>query len=152
MRIEKVAPIAEIISSVAIVVTLVYLSVQTQQTYRALIANSQQATLTADMTLISALIGNPEVAANAARPISELSVAEEGQVANVFAGMMRTREFAWLQYQTEVLDEPTFESYMETLVRWIRDFEGYRYYWEFFSQYTNPEFTEYVNSKLEESP
>lgn len=150
MKVEKVSAIAEIISSVAIVATLIYLSVQTQQTNEALIANSRQTTLLADMSLINTAVSNPEEAENAQKPIDELTTAEEGQVANVFAGMLRTREFAWLQYQSGVLDEPTFSSYMETLIRWIRDNQGYRYYWGFFSRFTNPEFAKYVNSKLEQ--
>ena len=109
MKVEKVAALAEIMSSVAIVVTLIYLSVQTQQTKEALIANSRQTTLLADMSLISTAVSNPDVAEYAQRPIDELTLVEQGQVANVFAGMLRTREFAWLQYQSGVLDEPTFD-------------------------------------------
>ena len=149
MKVEKLAAIAEIISSVAIVATLIYLSVQTQQTNEALIANSRQTTLLADISLINTAVSNPEVSENAQKPIAELSAAEEGQVANVFAGVLRTREFAWLQYRSGILDEPTFSSYMETLIRFIRNNEGYRYYWDFFSQTTNPEFAKYVNSQLE---
>jgi hypothetical protein len=63
MKLEKIAPLAELISSVAIVVTLIYLAIQTQQTNNALLANSRQATLMADITLISTLITNPEFAA-----------------------------------------------------------------------------------------
>lgn len=148
MKLEKVAPVAEIISSVAIVVTLLYLSVQTQQTNDALIANSRQATLMADMTLISTLVSNPDVVANAQRPLNDLTPTEDGQVANAFAGLLRSREFAWLQYRTGILDGPTFDSYMETLIRLIREYDGFKYYWEYFSRYTNPDFTNYVNSKL----
>jgi len=150
MKVEKLAAIGELVSSVAIVATLIYLAVQTQQTNAALIGNSRQATLMADMSLISMLVSNPEAMENAQRPTDELTVAEEGQVANVFAGILRSREFAWLQYQSGILDEPTFDSYMETLVRWIRDYEGYRFYWESFSQRLNPQFTNYVDSMLEQ--
>jgi hypothetical protein len=149
-KLKKVAPVAEIASSVAIVATLIYLSVQTQQTNDALIPNSRQATLMADMTLISTLVSAPDVATYAQRPVDELTPAEDGRVANAFAGLLRTREFAWSQYQTGILDSPTLNSYMETLIRLIRQYQGFRYYWQFFSQSTNPEFTEYVNSKLDE--
>lgn len=151
MKLEKIAPIAEVVSSVAIVATLVYLSVQTQQTNNALIANSRATSLMADLTMISMLVSNPEVAVNAQKPVAELTAGQDGQVGNAFAAMLRTREFAWLQYQAGILDRPTFESYMETMVRWIREFQADRYYWEYFSQYTNPEFAEYVNSRLQES-
>ena len=60
MKLEKIAPLAEIVSSLAVVVTLIYLAIQTQQTNSARAANSQSVTMLADTTLISALISNPE--------------------------------------------------------------------------------------------
>ena len=151
MRIEKLSAIAELVSSIAIVATLIYLAVQTQQTNAALIANSRQGLLMADLSGISNLVDNPEIAANAQRPISELTYAENQQLGNVYAGLLRSREFAWLQYQSGVLDEPTFESYMETLIRWTRDSEAYRSWWETFSPVTNPQFEAFVNSLLAET-
>ena len=149
MKLERIAPLAEIISSIAIVLTLIYLAVQTQQTNSALLANSQQATMLADMTLISALIANPEAIGNTHRPFDELTAAERDQIGNVLAGVIRSREFAWLQYQTGILDADTLASYMETPVRWIREDEAFRYYWEYFSGTGNPDFTHYVDSLLE---
>jgi hypothetical protein len=119
MNLEKIAPAAEIISSIAIVVTLVYLSIETQQTNASLLANSQQATMLADMALITALIGNPETAVNATKPLAELNEAERLQVRLALAGQLRTREFTWFQYKNGVLDKATVDTYMRTLVRWI---------------------------------
>ena len=148
MKLEKLSAVAELVSSVAIVATLIYLAVQTQQTNAALVANSRQATLMADETLISALISNPEAMGNTQRPFDELSFSEKEQLGNVLAGVLRTREFAWLQYQNGILDGPTFDSYMETPIRWIRENEAFRFYWAYFSQTANPEFRSYVNSLL----
>lgn len=150
MKLEKIAPLAEIVSSVAIVATLIYLSIQTQQTNSALVANSRQSTMLADMTLISALISNPETMGNTRRPFAELTYAEQDQLGNVLAGVLRSREFAWLQYQNGILDEATFSSYMETRIRWISEEEAFKYYWEYFSRTTNPEFASYLNSLLEQ--
>jgi len=150
MKLKKIAPLAEIVSSVAIVATLIYLAIQTQQTNEALIATSRQATLMGDVTLIAALVSNPEAGGNLRKPLAELTEAEEIQLANTFAGLMRTREFAWLQFKSGVLDEPTFESYLETLTRWIRDYEVPRHYWNMWSVNSNPEFADYVNSRLSE--
>ena len=151
MKLEKIAPLAEIVSSVAVVVTLIYLAIQTQQTNSALVANSQSGTMLADMNLISALISNPEHGGNLYRPFDELTDAEQEQLGNVLAGFIRTREFAWLQYQAGVLDEATFASYMETPVRWIREYQAFRYYWGPLSAGVNPEFRSYVNSLLDSS-
>jgi hypothetical protein len=151
MKLEKIAPLAEIISSVAIVATLIYLSIQMQQTNSALLADSRQATMLADMTLITALISNPEALGNTQRPFAELTFAEQEQLGNVLAGVLRSREFAWLQYQNGILDEATMTSYMETPIRWIKEDEAFMYYWEYFSKTMNPEFRSYINSLLEKS-
>jgi hypothetical protein len=148
MKIEKISAFAEIVSSIAIVATLIYLSIQTQQTNNALEATSRETTLMADMTMISTLVSNPKAGENLERPLDDLTAAERAQLANVFEGLLRSREFAWLQFQNGILDEPTFESYLETLTRWVNDYEACRFYWDLFSQTTNPEFTSYVNARL----
>ena len=152
MKLERAAPIAEIVSSVAIVLTLIYLTVQTQQTNDALLANSRQGLLLADLTMIDTLVSNPEVVVNARRPPGELTEVEDGQVANTYAALLRSREFAWLQYQAGVLDEATFLSYMETMIRMTSEYRAYHDYWAIFSPRTNPAFTVYVNSLLAEYP
>jgi hypothetical protein len=122
-----------------------------QQTNSALLADSRQATMLADMTLITALISNPEALGNTQRPFGELTFAEQEQLGNVLAGVLRSREFAWLQYQNGILDEATMTSYMETPIRWIKEDEAFMYYWEYFSKTMNPEFRSYINSLLEKS-
>ena len=64
MKLEKLSAMAELVSSVAIVVTLIYLAVQTQQTNIALHAASREATMMADVTMLAAAMENPEVNVN----------------------------------------------------------------------------------------
>ena len=105
----------------------------------------------ADMSAISNLVDHPEIEVNAQKPIAELTDAESGQLANVYAGLLRSREFAWLQYQSGVLDKPTLDSYMETLIRWTRSSVVYQSWWETYSPNINPEFKEFVESLLAEA-
>jgi hypothetical protein len=151
MKVEKLAAIAEIISSVAIVITLAYLAVQTQQTNSALVASSRQATMTADVAMVSAIIGNPEAFTNSSTPFSELTLVEQEQVGNVMAGLLRVREFAWFQYQSGILDESTLQSYLAPVARWIKRGDV-MVVWELFSQELDQEFVDYVNNLLEETP
>jgi hypothetical protein len=102
----------------------------------------------ADMSLIQTLVNNPQIETYAKMPNSELTGSESSQVANSFAGLLRSREYAWLQYQAGILDKATFESYMETLIRMTQENQGFRFYWNLFSHRTNPEFSAYVNSML----
>ena len=107
----KWSAIAEILSAIAIVVTLIYLSVQTQQNSNALVAVSRQATLQGDMAMFAATMAYPEDL-NYSNP--DFSPSE---VRNLTMRLMaiRTREFAWLQYQSGLLDEATWRSYIAPL-------------------------------------
>jgi hypothetical protein len=151
MKVEKLAAWAEIVSSVAIVATLIYLAVQTSQTNKALEANTRQATLMADISLIGTMIDNGETFAKYPYPSSALSDTETRQLGNMLAGLLRTREFAWLQYKAGTLDEATFLSYMETPVRILIDSESMTETWEnIFRAGANPEFAEILDTMIEQ--
>jgi hypothetical protein len=69
----------------------------------------------------------------------------------VLAGVLSSREFAWLQYQRGILDDARLASYIETPVRWIRENDAFRYYWDYFSATGDQEFRRYLNSLLEQT-
>ena len=114
MKLEKVAALAEIVSSVAIVATLAYLAIQSQQTNRMLLGNSRQAALAADLSLLSTQISNPEVGAR----ILELD-ANGIQNQAMLISFMRIREYQWLQFRNGTLDRETFESYVSPVRFWL---------------------------------
>ena len=141
----KWSAVAEILSAIAIVVTLIYLSVQTQQNSSALLAVSRQATLQGDMAMFAATMAYPEDL-NYNNP--ELSPAEVRNLTMRIMAM-RTREFAWLQYQSEILDESTWLSYMAPM-RSMFDSETGR---TVLNLYTGiPEFKAYVIEWLDAEP
>ena len=162
---SKWSAIAEIFGAIAIVATLLYLSVQTtylarqtellavqtQQTNSALVASSRQATMTSDVAMITALVSNPEAWTNTHSPIAELTLQEQEQVINVMAGLLRIREFSWFQFQNGTIDEAAFRSYAGPVARWIRRGD-IRTIWETrFAQEMDPGFVSYINSLLDES-
>ena len=152
MKLEKIAAVAEIISSIAIVITLIYLSIQTRQTNETLLANSRQTTMMADVQIIGNAVSNPQAVANASKHLSELTQAESQQVGNMIAGLVRTREFSFHQYKNGILDKVTLDSYMGTLVRWIKMGDVTLYYWQLFSKEIDPGFVSYVDSLLKKAP
>lgn len=68
MNLTKLSAVTEIVSSIAIVITLIYLTVQTQQNTEALHANSRQATIAADIEFLTTLMDNPEIEVNVYLP------------------------------------------------------------------------------------
>ena len=155
---SKWSAIAEILSSVAIVATLFYLAVQTRQvsvqteqmsiqsalTTNAILATSRQETMSADIEMIAAMISNPEAWSNIDKPYSELTSTEQAQARNVYAGLLRIREYAWFQYKNGILDEATLQTYLHPVPRWIDRASGPEL-WERLSRDLDSEFVSYVN-------
>ena len=153
MQIEKLAPIAEIVSSVAIVATLAYLAVQTQQNTAALNASSRQQMLDTELMIIDASRTDPLVSVT--RTIDDflaLSRAERTQLENFYNMLWRARESLWLQKESGALDEESWATYSGMLIFLIstREFVG-----ELWSQAVamglpHPGFAAEINQQLDE--
>ena len=109
MKIEKLSAWAELISSVAIVVTLVYLTIQVRQNTAALNAQSRQSVLASAQAEILATLDHPEVPRAITKP-GPLT-AEDNIKLDAFLGMaMRSREFSWLQYRSGLIDGDQWQT------------------------------------------
>ena len=127
MERSKLADLSEIVSSIAIVVTLVYLTVEIRQNTNALYAESRQSVLTAAQTELFVLVENPNLIVSVAK---DDPLTEEEQVAlgAWLAAAMRAREFSWLQYRDGVIDEAQWETEV-IIIRWLLDSERTRDWW-----------------------
>ena len=110
---SKWASIAEIVSSFAIVITLIYLTIQTKQNTDAIRANASDTLINTDLQLIQDITTNPEISLNMTK--DELTEAEMQQLVNWIVGLIRTREHQWFQYKNGVLDEENWRSYLSAL-------------------------------------
>ena len=119
MNVEKLAAIGEIVSSIAIVATLAYLALQTQQTNQALFSNSRAQIMSAEVQLAIAYANSPvsDYMRNVIQDLvpnlqlTDAEIADMARQANFLAGEVRIREFAWLQYQDGLLDRRVITSY-----------------------------------------
>ncbi len=154
MKVEKLAAIGEIISSIAIVLTLAYLALQTQQTNQALFSNSRAQIMSADVELVTAGMNMP---ASYTReligglvPDLQLTDAEIVDLTwqlNTLAALVRIREFAWFQYQDGLLDGRAWEGYAATLVRSLKTSYG-PVLWESWKLELDPAFVAEVDARL----
>jgi hypothetical protein len=76
-----------------------------------LLGNFRQAMMEADFAYLTMAIDYPEAVAN----ILEEPAIESRQEYSLITTLVRSREFAWFQYQNGIMDETTFKSYMSTL-------------------------------------
>ena len=148
---SKLADLSEIVSSIAIVVTLVYLTVEIRQNTNALYAESRQSVLTAAQTELFALVENPNLIVSVAK---DDPLTEEEQVAlgAWLAAAMRAREFSWLQYRDGVIDEAQWETEV-IIIRWLLDSERTRDWWANSGRFqSNLSFVAFVDAELQSHP
>ena len=148
MTLEQYAYIAEIIGVILIIASLVYVARQLRQNTDAQLATSRQATLESDLNMLSDLLQSPELYL---RSLSgELTAVEEFQFEIILVRFLRIREFAWIQYRSGVLDEPTWQSYMRPAAGLFAS-ELAKAWWKRGTYLGNPEFIEYVDRWFVES-
>jgi len=114
MKLEKLSALAELVSAIAIVVTLGYLAIQTQQNTAAVQASVRQAILESDLEIVRQLLDYPILVTGR---LGDADLTDEELVrlgANLIA-VARTRENQWLQYQNGVIDEESWRTYLTAL-------------------------------------
>lgn len=150
MNTSKLADISEIVSSIAIVITLIFLTVQMKQNTDAIQANSRHTIITTDMDILTEGISYPSIEQSMYK--QELTEDEKIQLEWWLIKLCRTREHQWFQYQSGLLDENTWKSYLTGLSRNL-SFARTRGWWELTSyDYFDDEFVDEVNLYLRDFP
>lgn len=134
-----------IVSSVAIVATLGYLAVQAKQTNNALMANSRQAALEAELAFTDQLVNNPDLFRltfeGAREPV------ERARVLAHTIGFIRSREFLWTQYKFGMIDKLTLRSYLRGSISYLNR-PAAREIWDDQKQWSDPELAEFLDELL----
>jgi hypothetical protein len=152
MKLEKISAVAEIVSSVAIVVTLVYLAIQTQQNTAAVQASVRQGMLESDRALLTLQVEHPEIVITRDTRV-DLTEEDAVRLGAYLIAVVRVRENQWLQYQNGVIDERTWLTYRAAIPP-VFSSERPRAWWR--NRSANGEFdqgfVELVNQILAENP
>jgi hypothetical protein len=150
MNLTKASDVAEILSSIAVVLTLVYLAVEVTQNTNALQAQSRETVLTASHDDLYMLFENPRIVLNAIS-IDSITPEEQVQFSAHFTKVLRTREFSWLQYQDGLIDEGQWLTEMAVL-QFVMDSPHVRDWWQESGRLgLSPDFRAFVEVYLAES-
>ena len=114
MNWTKASAAAEILSSIAILATLVYLAIEIQQNAEAAEANTRQAILASDQQFLEQIVDKPELHLLWYKP--ELSDEERVSLSYFLISHFRMRENNWVQYQNGILDDRTWRSYRGSIL------------------------------------
>ena len=151
----KYSAIAEILSSIAILVTLLFLAYETKQNTEALEAQLGSNRVAARAAIFELAykplefrMNSPRIYKNL-RSDDPLSVEEEGELDGYMQGIWVAREFVWLQYQDGALDQATFETMMADTH--FFSIPRMRAWWDSSAEvYFDPAFVDYINSRIQE--
>jgi hypothetical protein len=152
MNLTKVSAVAEIVSSLAILVTLAYLAVEMRQNTTAIQATVRQAMLTDDRELLFQQVEHPVLFTGRSGD-ADLTDEELVQIASNLVATMRVRENQWLQFRSGVIDERTWVTYRSAIPA-IFTTDWYRSWWRNRSARGefDAEFVIMVNDLLNENP
>jgi len=106
-----ISTISELVGAVVVVVTLFYVAAQIRQNTNAILANSRQTLLDADLALISDFLAHA-VHLEIFPDHVQLTPEDERRMMWLLIKALRIREFAWHQYKSGNLDEKSWQSYM----------------------------------------
>ena len=112
MTLDQWAAIAEILSSVVIAVTLIYLVIQTRQNASAIQASTRHAMVQTDVQVLMGDLSNPT---SQAMYIQNPSDDELNRLESWLVALVRTREHQWFQLQNGLLDRRAFDAYLSGL-------------------------------------
>ena len=141
---EKFALLAEIVSAIAIVVSLVFVGYQIRQgneetalNTSAIQATIRQSMLETDLGGLYVYMDHPYLAKR-----TELTPDQLTEVKALIIAFVRMREYYWTQFNDGLLDEPTWLSYRQPLTNVVFQSEVGREVWEDFRRAFNPGFIE----------
>lgn len=150
MNTSNLADISQIIGSIAIVITLIFLVMQLRENTRAIKASTRQAARDAEAQVVITSIEHPGMLLAWSK--QELTDEEVIQHFLWLVGYFRNRENDWFHFRGGVMDDTSWNRYLSALTG-IFSHEKNRNWWiNYGTMAFNPEFVEQVNSILEKSP
>lgn len=148
---SKLSSIAEIVSSIAILITLIFLVVEMRQNTEALNAQSRQQILQSAQTQLLFSATNPEMAKSIIKP-GPLTQDESVLLGDWLTSSMRFREYSWLQYRSGVIDENQWNTEL-LVIEIVLSAQKPRQWWSLVGrEQVNPEFAVFVDELLEQNP
>ncbi|HEY5623429.1 MAG TPA: hypothetical protein VIV14_06680 [Gammaproteobacteria bacterium] len=148
---SKVADISQIVSSAAILFTLIYLAVEVSQNTAALNAQSRETVLSISQASLFAALDNPEIIESFVKP-ETLTPHEKIRLNSFLVAFLRGREFAWLQYRDGIIDDGQWNTELAAL-RFVMLPTRNRDWWERFGRLNfSPEFAAFVDTEFAGTP
>ena len=148
MKMEKLAAISEIVSSIAIVVTLAYLAIQTQQNTTAIASASRQQLAEIELTAYYELAEHAEAMYGYLDCDTELFSADGMGLLLTLEAWFVAKNHAWREHENGVLDEEAWIASIAGL-RNIFGFPATPGAWLLAKDALSPGFVQYVETEID---
>jgi len=149
MSLSDLASISEIVGSVAILVTLIFLVFQMRQNTRAVEASASQDAAEAESNALGQLVNYPEVVISLTK--DEPTDIEVVRLFAYLSLLLRAHEQYWRQYQLGVIDDVTLARYEAALVVQL-SFPSSRNWWTVSQARFDRGYSSRVNGLLRDAP
>ena len=151
MNMTDVATWGQLISSAAVLVTLVYLAIETKQNTAATQANARQTQAVLDQSGLYHVVDYPEVIVNLVKP-DPLTDTDQCRITYIWTPILRLREHEWRQYQIGVLDEESWLTH-RGVISILFSTDRTRRWWKVMGRRAfSPDFAAMVDSVIESEP
>jgi len=151
MALEQIGILAEIISSIAVVASLIYVAIQLKQNTEALNSQSRQAVLASSQAELFQRVEFPEIDIAIAKesiPTKE----EQVKICTYLLAVFRAREFSWLQYQNGTIDKAQWNT-EKIVISIVLSHPRTKTWWVKVGRHNyNSDFVKYVDRLVNEQP
>ena len=145
---SKWSAIAEILSALAIVITILYLAIETNQNTQAIRAASAQAALESETRVVEAWYEFPELLLFASCEGRAMDDEDVVRFHTYFSLWVRAHENLWRQYRLGVLDQESLRAYQFPIIRFLA-LERPRAWWDSMNAAYQSGFVQQINSQLD---
>jgi len=150
MNWDAIGAIAELGGAIAVVATIVYLSLQVRQGNLLAKSQARQRMVEHAQSELFAQINDPSITYAVVKE-GPLSEEEQAKLSLFLTAFMRQREWEWFQYQDGVLDREAYQAYHEVIGIFLSP-QRTRKWWHSIGRFAfNQSFVVDVDNMLEET-
>ncbi len=146
MTIQDLGALGEFVSSVVVVITLVYLTMQVRQGNALARAQTRQSVMEGVRADLHKMIDEPSVVHCFSKE-EALTPDEKARFTSWLAAAMRQRQYEWVQHHHGVIDRETWKTYQRLIPLHLAG-QRARQWWQISTNYFEPGFVESVNELL----
>ena len=151
MNIEKINKWLMLAANIGVIASIIFLGLEIRQNTEAFYSQSRQAILNSAQLEIFEIMNNTEIVTNVIKS-DQLSQDESLKIHFFLTAAVRLREYSWLQYQNQIIDEEQWNTELKVLGI-ILSAKRTRNWWKTVGKdQFNTNFSKFVNEYLQGVP